>query len=331
MQPDNLSLWCRLFTLIGNCLSVPKKDNNDSQSLASEVNERIRLFQSGQVTAQPQDRKKARKATHSQTPSDEMSKRVSRKIEAFDIKGAIRVASSDEQMADASDVSVVNELKEKHPPRSFCDINNPLPANESPVTCHPSDVRDAIQSFPFGSAAGPDRVTPQILKDLISQRGEASEPFLVSLSSFINILLAVKVSDSVRPFLFGATLFASSKKSGGVRPIAVGKVFRRLASLCGGRSYASARKTSYGTRQLGYGTPRGAEAAVHATRQFLHDNSDSTGKVILKIDLKNAFHTVSRGKFLSFVQERYPGLYPYTHRLWLRVTPLLWSVCFVIR
>ena len=99
-----------------------KKDNNDSQSLASKVNERIRLFQSGQVTAQPQDRKKAREAKHSQTPSEELSKRVSTKKEAFDIKGAIRVASSDEQMADSSDVSVANELEEKHPPPSFCAI-----------------------------------------------------------------------------------------------------------------------------------------------------------------------------------------------------------------
>ena len=95
---------------------------------------------------------------------------------------------------------------------------------QSPVVCRVSGVSEAIQSFPSGSAAGPDRVTPQILKDLISQRGEASHPFLSSLTSFINIVLAGKVPVLIRPFVFGANLFALSKKTGGVRP---NRVIRR--------------------------------------------------------------------------------------------------------
>ena len=121
-------------------------------------------------------------------------------------------------------------------------------------------------------------MTPQILKDLISQRGEASQPFLSSLTSFINMVLAGKVPVLIRPFVFGANLFALSKKTGGVRLIAVGNVFRRLASKYGGRAYSTAKKELYGARQLVYGTPRGAEAAVHATRMYIHENIESSGK-----------------------------------------------------
>ena len=313
-QPDLLSHWCSLFTLIGKCLSATKKDNNNSQSLAPKVNERIPAFQSSEEAPATRDQKKARKPKPStQSPSEELSKRVSAKIEASDIKGAIRVASSDEEMVDPSDPAVVDELRKKHPPRSNAVSSIPVPSSESPVVCRVSSVSEAIQSFASGSAAGPNRVTPQILKDLISQRGEASQPFLSSLTSFINIVLAGKVPALIRPFVFGVNLFAMSKKTGGVRPIAVGKVFRRLASKCGGRAYSTARKDSYGARQLGYGTPRGAEAAVHATRMYIHDNIERSGKVILKIDFKNAFNSISRNKFLSLIHERYPGLYPYTH------------------
>ena len=45
----------------------------------------------------------------------------------------------------------------------------------------------------------------------------------------------------------------------------------------------------------------------------IHDNNERSGKVILKIDFKNAFNSISPNKFLSLIHERYPGLYPYTH------------------
>ena len=49
------------------------------------------------------------------------------------------------------------------------------------------------------------------------------------------------------------------------------------------------------------------------TDWHIHDNIESSGKVILKIDFKNAFNSISRNKFLSLIHERYPGLYPYAH------------------
>ena len=111
-QPDLLSHWCSLSTIIGKCLSVTKKANNNSQSLASKVNERIRAFESGEEAPATRDQKKARKPKPStQSPSEELSKRVSVKIEASDIKGAIRVASSDEEMVDPGDPAVVDELR----------------------------------------------------------------------------------------------------------------------------------------------------------------------------------------------------------------------------
>ena len=47
---------------------------------------------------------------------------------------------------------------------------------------------------------------------------------------------AGKVPDQVAPFLCGARLHGAVKKDGGIRPIAVGEVLRRLTSK--GHSHA---------------------------------------------------------------------------------------------
>ena len=46
--------------------------------------------------------------------------------------------------------------------------------------------------------------------------------FLNCMASFCSIVLEGNVPEAVRPIFFGASLVALQKKSGGVRPIAVG-------------------------------------------------------------------------------------------------------------
>ena len=98
-------------------------------------------------------------------------------------------------------------------------------------------VLDAIRSFPSGSAGGPDGVRPQILVDLVSP-GDASDELLPALTRFVNLLLAGECHPEVTPYLFGGNLLALAKPSGGIRPIAVGYVWRRLAAKCA-NSYAT--------------------------------------------------------------------------------------------
>ena len=64
-------------------------------------------------------------------------------------------------------------------------------------------------------------------------------------------------------------------------------------------------------KQLGYGIPRGAEAAVHATRIYLHNLQPQ--HLILKLDFRNAFNCLHRDKMLAAVREMVPELYPLIH------------------
>lgn len=53
--------------------------------------------------------------------------------------------------------------------------------------------------------------------------------------------------------------------------------------------------------QLGYGTCRGSEAAVHAARSHLA-NMDEDTRIMLKMDFRNAFNSIGRDKMFHAVQ-----------------------------
>ena len=57
--------------------------------------------------------------------------------------------------------------------------------------------------------------------------------------------------------------------------------------------------------QLGYGTQRGAEAAAHATRLYVRQKHNPD-QISLKIDMKNAFKSISRDALLATVFAKPP-------------------------
>lgn len=55
----------------------------------------------------------------------------------------------------------------------------------------------------------------------------------------------------------------------------MGNTLRRLFAKLAGLPVQDNRKVHYGTKQLGYGCPKGAEAATYATQKFIaKDNAD---------------------------------------------------------
>ena len=134
---------------------------------------------------------------------------------------------------------------------------------------------------------------------------------LRALTSFTNLILEGKTLPITRPYFFGASLIALEKKDGGVRPIAVGCTLRRLVAKCAGNRIMQAMAELLRPKHLGYGIPRGAEAAVHATRIYLHNLQPQ--HLILKLDFRNAFNCLHRDKMLAAVREMVPELYPLIH------------------
>jgi hypothetical protein len=231
------------------------------------------------------------------------------KLEDGNIRAAIRIMSSDDKLApDCKET--IDALRERHPPASGDYTNVPDPHDFTPCNVSEDDVAAAIRSFPAGSAGGPDRLRPQHIRDLTSNT-EKGPALLTAITGFVNLLLEGKCPQSIASILFGGSITALRKKTGGIRPIAVGYTLRRLAAKCATKYALACLGDSLLPTQLGVGVPGGCEAAVHASRRFIADMPDEY--VVAKLDFSNAFNCVHRDIMLKAVADRLPHLYQFCH------------------
>jgi hypothetical protein len=110
--------------------------------------------------------------------------------------------------------------------------------------------------------------------------------------------------------LFGGKLLALKKKSGGIRPIAIGYTWSRLAAKCANCYVMSHLQDKLLPFQLGV-KPGGCEAVVHATRQFT--SKMAVDDVIVKLDFTNAFNCERRDVMLQTVADELPCPYRFCH------------------
>lgn len=93
----NVQSWSRLFRFATTCLRQPSRGDTH-QSLASKIKAQVR------EEVPPRGRCKPglpRKKTH-RDPLESLARQVSRKIDDGDLRGAIRLASSEDMLADHS-------------------------------------------------------------------------------------------------------------------------------------------------------------------------------------------------------------------------------------
>jgi hypothetical protein len=316
-DPDNVNSWQQFLLFTYSCFGVGERGGKrHNRSLATRVNHALSDFTStSSCRSQPTVTFK-KKSRLKLNDDFDLAARVSAKIEEGDVRGAVRLAVSDDSLAPYSD-STVKALHELHPPRSAPMINLQLlpEPDVAPAQvlflCH-SDITEAIKSFPAGSAGGLDGLRPQHLKDMTSPyTGIIGQKLVSILVQFSNLCLAGRVPVKVRPVLYGASLCALAKKSGGVRPIAVGSTVRRLVAKAACRSVKDDVVIKLAPKQLGFGVRFGAEAAAHAARSFL--SNLERGQALLKIDFSNAFNTLRRDQMLYMVRNELPELYPFIY------------------
>jgi len=152
-----------------------------------------------------------------------------------------------------------------------------------------------------------------------------------TLTDFVNLCLAGRVSPIIRLVFYGATLCALAKKGGGVRPIAVGSTLRRLVAKAACRYLKDVVVAKLAPSQLGFGVPLGAEAAAHAARVFV--TNSGPGQALVKIDFSNAFITLQRNEMLKTVHSEIPAMYPFFYSCYFvqSICALVISRCSLIR
>ena len=143
-----------------------------------------------------------------------------------------------------------------------------------------------------GSAAGPSGTTYEHVVSAL----KGSDRALKLGAQFINLILS------------GAAL-SKPGRPGSVRPIAVGEVWQRLASLCA-LAKVSAVGAALAPLQLGVGVSGGSQALGHAMRAGVHRDE---GIVTIQVDLTNTF---SLEEMMKQVLARCPSLARYAWYLY---------------
>ena len=187
--------WERLFLFPRRCLTAPKRGGH-RRNLGSAVNQAIQT-----ETDIPEQSISKRRQSHNSTK--DLAARVSAKLEDGDFKGAVRLASSAESLCQLDERSL-NLLREKHPSAHPDSCFPPAPTSQDPLVFTPREVKQAVLSFPAGSAGGPNGLLPQHLKDLLSPLlGEVSTIFAEALATFVSRVASGCVPHTVTPFFLG--------------------------------------------------------------------------------------------------------------------------------
>ena len=306
-DPDREGHWRELLQFAGTCLRRPKRGGKKAKRLATVISDQITNFKNtccNKEIVQNRERKEY-----------SIRELVAAKISDADIRGAIRIVSSNTTILE-NNPDTLQKLQDKHqdihPERQL----PPAPEIDDAELMIPvvtqEDVKLAIKSFRNGSGSGPDRLLPQHLKDMTSiPQGEAADNLIEAITDFLNVVVVSgRLPEWMYPVFYGARLIALSKSEGdGLRPIAIGLTLRRLAGKIVMNKLRPDCKQLLSSRQLGVGVTRGAEIAVHSLRRYIRRN-DNMDKVILKLDIRNAFNSMRRDKILNEVRERVPELYP---------------------
>jgi hypothetical protein len=165
--------------LFANCyLKVPgsRGGHKHQKALTGKLNEVIHAYPGrpeATIGLHCTNRLAATHKSHNKrTEQERLAARVSEMLEDGDVRGAGRLAASNETMAPYSR-NTVNALISKHPRTVYLPQYT---ANDEvePLQQQESDVAAAIKPFPAGSVGGLDGLRPQRLKDMVGAQTAAA-------------------------------------------------------------------------------------------------------------------------------------------------------------
>ncbi|GKB56081.1 putative reverse transcriptase domain-containing protein, partial [Tanacetum coccineum] len=233
-------------------------------------------------------------------------KQCKRKICNDHYTAAVRVLSSS-GVAPYSDATL-EDLKTKHPLKHAPTLPA-TPIDHHHLIASSAMVLDRIKSFPRGTSCGRDGLRAQHLMDCLSGAAVAIFDELVSsITQVVNLFLDGKCPKMLGEYIASAPLTPLVKPGGGIRPIAVGTVWRHLVSKVGAIMIGHSLDGYLNGLQFGVGVSGGGEVLLHAVNLLIEGHGDEVGLSMLLVDFKNAFNLVDREVMLQEVRLRCPTI-----------------------
>ena len=296
--------WRELLMLPQSVLCAPaRRGKKHARAVAAFVLDRMQRWQEGERRSlwdtRPQHRQRCSAAP---TPEERRGLAEAWGREGFDRKACAALLSKG-LCPDNAETARALELL--HPQRAPPAARPPQELPLAPEVAAEVVAR-CLRAFPAETAPGPTGLRVQHLRDACIAGGH--EAFLSQLTAVVNVLAQGRAPPSVAPVLAGAGLVALPKASGGVRPIAVGELLRRLTGKCLMSLVRDEARAYFWPAQVGVAVKGGAEKAVHVLRAWTSRHAGSSRKVLVKLDFANAFNCVHRDTVLDETTNRFPAL-----------------------
>ncbi|GKB47037.1 hypothetical protein Tco_0897790, partial [Tanacetum coccineum] len=161
----------------------------------------------------------------------------------------------------------------------------------------------------FRTSCGRDGLRAQHILDALCGEGSAiAVGLLKAISVVVNLLLEGRCLKVLAEFVASAPLTPLLKPDNGIRPIAVGAIWRRLASKVAMRGVRKKMFKYLGDFQFGVGVPSRAEAVLHGANRFLNKFHSDGSLAMLTLYFSNAFNLVDRTTLLHEVRTRCPSI-----------------------
>ncbi|GJR99228.1 hypothetical protein Tco_0315737 [Tanacetum coccineum] len=190
--------------------------------------------------------------------------------------------------------ATLEDLKTKNPfkpppslPYIYIDHHHLVPS--------PTVVLDIIKIFPHGTSCGRYGLHAQHLMDCLSGAAVAIFDELVSsITQVVNLFFDGKCPIVLGKYIASAPLTPLVKPGGGILPIVVGTVWRRLVSKVSVVMISNSMCGYLDDLQFGVRVSGGGEAILHTMNRLIEDRGDDVGLLMLLVDFKNAFNLVDR-------------------------------------
>ncbi|XP_076956600.1 uncharacterized protein LOC143631862 [Bidens hawaiensis] len=124
----------------------------------------------------------------------------------------------------------------------------------------------------------------------------------------VNLCLRGGCPRSLAGFVASAPLTPLLKPDNGIRPIAVGSIWRRVVSKVAMKGVGKDMAKYLGDFQFGVGVLNGAEAVLHSANRFVNAHHRDGSLAMLTIDFSNAFNLVDRTALLNEVRKMCPSI-----------------------
>ncbi|GKD19737.1 putative reverse transcriptase domain-containing protein, partial [Tanacetum coccineum] len=144
------------------------------------------------------------------------------------------------------------------------------PYNEA--TLNDLKTKHPFKSLPRGTSCGRDGLRAQYLMDYFSGAAVAiSEELLTSITQVVNLFLNGKCPKRLGEYIASAPLMPLVKLGGGIHPIAIGTIWRRLVSKVCATMIGHSLDTYLNDLQFGVGVSGEGEAILHVVNRLIEE------------------------------------------------------------